>query len=367
MQNKDNSLLPASYITDPAILHNPAGIYADESRLFQGIPGIECTKKGRRFTIFYTGTETEGPGNFLLLQKSEDGLHFDKAFMAIIPNGEGTRCYDPTLWIDPLGRLWVFWAQSYTWYDGRCGVWAAVCGDPDAEELTFAPPRRIANGIMMNKPTVLSDGSWLLPCAVWAVSQSEFNWLPGERFSNVYRSCDNGESFTLLGGANYPDRGFDEHMVYQRGDGSLVMMIRGHKDIGVSESFDGGKTWTPGVDSGLKNPDSRFCVRRLKSGRLLLVNHVNFTGRNNLTAMLSEDDGRTWNTGLLLDARTWASYPDVCETPDGFIDIIYDYLRTSDREILIAHITEADILAGRLVTEGSRIPILVNKATGVKK
>ena len=35
------------------------------------------------------------------------------------------------------------------YFDGRIGVWAAVCDTPDAEQLTFAAPRRIANGIMM--------------------------------------------------------------------------------------------------------------------------------------------------------------------------------------------------------------------------
>ena len=366
MQNKGHAMLPARYLTDPAILHDPADVYADESRVFQGIPGIECTKGGRFYTVFYTGTKDEGNGNFLLLQRSDDGVNFSKPFMAILPPTEDTRCYDPTLWIDPLGRLWVFWAQSYGMYDGRCGVWCGICEDPDADEFTLSEPRRIAHGIMMNKPTVTRDGAWLFPCAVWAVCNSELNWLPEERFSNVYRTTDNGETFTRLGGADYPKRGFDEHMVYQRADGSLVMLIRGWKgDLGRAESSDGGVTWTKGVDSGLLSPGARFCVRRLKSGRLLLVNHKNFKGRNNLTAMLSEDDGETWSDGLLLDERWDVSYPDMVESPDGFINIIYDYNRYSDKEILLAHITEEDIIAGKLVNPASELRRIVNKAKGV--
>ncbi len=364
MKTKDNALLSARYLTDPAMLCDPHDIYSDESRKFQGIPGIECTKNGRYFTVFYTGTETEGNGNYLLLQKSDDGVGFGKPFMAVLPPTEDTRCYDPTLWIDPTGKLRLFWAQSCGLYDGRCGVWCAVCDDPEAGQITFGEPHRIANGIMMNKPTVTRSGAWLMPCAVWAYLDSEYNWLPEERFSNVYRSTDNGKTYTLIGSADYPNRCFDEHMIYERADGSLVMMIRGINDIGVSESTDGGVSWTKGVDSGLGSPGSRFCVRRLNSGRLLLVNHKNFNGRNNLTAMLSEDDGVKWSDGLLLDERTAVSYPDMVQTQDGFINIIYDYNRTTDKEILIARITEDDILAGTLMNPDSKLRILVNKAKG---
>ena len=367
MQDKDHALLLARYITDAAVLHDPSNIYADEVRQFQGIPGIECTRGGYYYTIFYTGMKTEENGNFLLIHRSNDGVNFGKAVMAILPPTEDTRCYDPTLWIDPNGRLWIFWAQSYGWYDGRCGVWCAVCDDPDAAEFHISQPRRIANGIMMNKPIVTKDGAWLLPCAIWVPWESEFNQLPEERYSNVYRSVDNGKSFQFIGSADYPFRECDEHMLYERADGSLVMLIRGTKDIGVSYSTDGGVTWTAGVESGIGSPVSRFCVRRLKSGRLLLVNHKNFQGRNNLTAMLSEDDGLTWSDGLLLDERNDVSYPDMAESVDGFINIIYDYNRIKDKEILYAHITEDDILAGRLVNSKSVLKSLINKATGGSK
>jgi hypothetical protein len=362
--DKDNSMLPARFIYDEELLSDPMSVYADESRKFQGIPGIECTSKGRFFTVFYTGTENEGNGNFLLLHKGTDVGNLGKAFMAVVPPTENTRCFDPCLWISPDGKLRLFWAQSCGWYDGRCGVWCAVCDDPDSDEVRFSEPRRIANGIMMNKPTVLSSGEWLLPCAVWAVCNSELNFLPNERFSNVYVSSDSGESYRLLGHSDCRDRHFDEHMIYEKADGTLVMLVRAKNGIAMALSTDRGSTWHSERDSGLGGPNSRFYVGRLKSGRLLLVNHVKFKGRNNLTAMLSDDDGATWNTGILLDGRNDVSYPDACEGPDGFIYIIYDYNRTKDKEILVAKLREEDIDSGRLVSEGSKLGIVVNKATG---
>ena len=211
--SKDNALLPARFITDKAVLADPDDVYADSSRRFQGIPGIERTQGGCLYTVFYTGTEKEGNGNFLLVHRSRDGVDFSETIMAVVPPSENTRCYDPCLWIAPDKKLRLFWAQSCGWFDGRCGVWCSVCENPDDAQPRFSPPRRIANGIMMNKPTALSTGEWLLPCAIWKVAGSRLNDLPEERFSNVYCSADSGNSYTLLGHSDYPDRHFDEHMI----------------------------------------------------------------------------------------------------------------------------------------------------------
>lgn len=365
--DKDNSLLPAGYIYDETILHDPNGVYADEARKFQGIPGIESTPGGRFFITFYAGMEDEGNGNFLLIYKSADGKNFGKAFMAVVPPAENTRCFDPCLWMSPDGKLRLFWAQSSTWFDGRVGVWCAVCDNPDADEVRFSAPERIANGVMMNKPIALKNGDWLLPCAILAACNSELNFIPDERFSNVYRSTDGGKTYRCIGHCDCPDRLIDEHMLYEREDGTLVMLVRTNYGIGESVSTDGGVTWSTGHDSGLGGPNSRFCVRRLRSGRLLLVNHKNFKGRNNLTAMLSEDDGHTWSDGILLDERNDVSYPDVTETADGYLHIVYDYHRYSDKEILVATLNEDDILAGKPVSEKAELKRVVIKAYGVKR
>ena len=80
--------------------------------------------------------------------------------------------------------------------------------------------------------------------------------------------------------------------------------------------------------------------------------------------MLSEDDGETWKGFLLLDERARVSYPDAAQSPDGMINIIYDWNRKDDKEILLARVTEEDILAGRLTDSRSELKLLLNKATG---
>ena len=345
------------FITDRTQLKK----YNSENRLWQGIPGIAVTPKGRTFLTFYSGGTKEQIGNFAVLLKADRDEAFGEPIAAAF--WENHRCYDPCLWLDPLGRLWFMWACA-----PDHAVYAVICDDPDAEELLWSGERIIGKDVMMNKPTVLSTGEWLFPMAVWdsgirAVS-CEYDSQTTDRGSFVYKTVDNGVSFTKYGKAEVKRRSFDEHMVLEFRDGSLGMYVRTFYGIGVSYSFDQGKTWTEGVDSGLGGPCSRFFIRRLKSGRILLINHYHYKGRNNLTALLSEDECKTWQYSLVLDERDNVSYPDAVEDENGYIHITYDRERgafetrledtyAQAREILIAKITENDIMAGRLVDDQS--------------
>ncbi len=349
------------FFTDKTTLEK----FSADKRLWQGIPSIEVTKGGRIFLTYYSGGTKEEIGNYCILAKSDGGEHFEDI---VITYEEGFRCYDPCLWIDPLGRLWFTWGIA-----PNHAVWAAICDDPDADELIWSKPRMIGREVMMNKPTVLSTGEWLFPIAVWNFSSVSggYNGVVDaagkqsdleERLAFAVKTVDRGNTFERLGGSNVPKRSFDEHIILEKNDGSLAMYVRTTYGIGVSYSYDRGKTWTQGENSGLRGPCSRFFIRRLKSGRILLINHFNYVGRSHLTAMLSEDDGKSWTYKLLLDERANVSYPDATESDHGYIYITYDRERgafldslekayASAREILMAKITEDDIIAGKLINE----------------
>lgn len=362
MSTSDSALQPPRLI-----FTSSESRHADSGRFWQGIPSLERTDNGTLYVIFYSGQKTEESGNFAVVMRSGDnGQNWISPWLIVEHDDPAVRVYDPNVWQDPLGRLWLFWAQSYDKYDGRAGVWAAVTEQPDAVSPRWSEPRRIANGIMMNKPAVLADGTWLLPCAVWASypGGEDHPELQEERFSNVYASTDQGATFTRRGGADIAERSFDEHMVVELRDGRLWMLVRTRYGIGQSFSSDGGASWTSGTDSGLGGPCSRFFIARLRSGRLLLVNHVDFTGRNNLAALLSDDDGKTWPHRLLIDERDHVSYPDAVEAEDGRILVVYDRDRYGQREILLASLTEADILAGRATDPRSWLQQVINRATG---
>ncbi len=311
--------------TDPALVAPPINTspgkeYADDTRMFQGIPGLSRAANGRLWALWYAGGTGEGELNYVVLVTSgDDGKTWSGPKLVIDPPGP-VRAYDPAIWHDPSGRMWVFWAQSYRWWDGRSGVWAVTTDDSDQENPKWTEPRRLCNGIMMNKPTVLSNGDWLLPVAIWKQPAKEsiehrFD-LPEERGGNIFISKDQGKTFQLLGQTDVPERTFDEHMIVERKDNSLWTLVRTRYGIGES---------------------------------------------------ISTDDGKTWQGGLLLDERSGVSYPDGVQSDDGTIYIIYDFARTRDKKILMATFTEEDVLAGKPVSDKARLRVLVNQATGTPK
>ena len=329
----------------------PLPRFTEAGRKWQGIPGLERAPEGRLWAAWYSGGCHEGPFNYIVLVTSDDdGTNWSDPLLVIDPPGI-IRASDPVLWHDPLGRLWLFWMQSAMigreTFDGRGGVWFIRTDDANSANPTWTAPQRLSNGIMMNKPTVLSTGEWLFPCAVWSYRRPYYHTLSTEQFSNVFVSRDQGESFGFLGCADIPNRSCDEHMIVERRDGTLWMLGRRTDGVGQAVSTDRGKTWTASPEPALPGPCSRFHIRRLQSGRLLLINHHEFTGRNRLTAFLSDDDGKTWPHHLLIDERTNVSYPDSIQAPDGRIHIIYDRNRLGEAEILYQSITEDDILASQ--------------------
>ena len=379
---QDASMIPAKLYVRPTEER-----FQDTYRRWQGIPSIEVTDGGKIFVNFYSGQDAEVGGNIMVLCVSTDGGKSFRSCEAVVEHPDPQcRIYDPCLWIDPHGVLWMSWTQARGFNDGRSGVWVSQCSDPDADNLVWSPPRRIANGIMMNKPIVTSKGDWIFPTAIWYDTSgsvpTERHGLENEQFSNVYASLDEGRTIALRGHADIPHRSFDENMIVEKRDGSLWMLTRTFDGIGESFSTDGGYTWTPGRKSHIDGPCSRFHIRRLRSGRLLMINHYQFDqridledimsqgnvkswkGRSHLTALLSEDDGQTWPYYLLLDERNEVSYPDAKEAADGMIYVCYDWERVTQREILMARFTEDDILQGHLSDKRSKLRVLVNKALG---
>jgi hypothetical protein len=333
----------------------PSADYADERRMHQGIPSIERAANGRLWAAWYGGGINEDHHNYVMLATSgDDGRSWSPLKLVLDPDGAGpVRAFDPCLWHDPQGRLWLFWGQKDS---ASMHNFALMTEDASEENPRWSQPRHLSAGVMLNKPTVLTSGEWLLPTCLWR----------DQRSSRILRSTDQGATFEEFGSATIPkyeDRNGDENMIIERRDGSLWMLVRTGYGIGESVSKDRGKTWTDVVPGSIRHAESRFFIRRLSSGRLLLVRHAG-TVRSHLTAYLSEDDGRTWGPGLLLDERGGVSYPDAVEGPPGQIHLIYDYNRkTVEKQVLMSVFDEAEVQR-QSFDSGARLQVLVNQATG---
>ncbi|MBX3741436.1 MAG: exo-alpha-sialidase [Akkermansiaceae bacterium] len=358
---------------------NPGPEYSEEQQDYAMVIGMDRTPKGRLWAAWVGGGDSP-LAYFIAATSDDDGKTWSHPRMVIRPGrtvtGLNRSVIVGNFWTDPTGKLWMFYDQSLEQFDGRAGVWAITCENPDDEKPTWSAPRRIWHGMSLNKPTVLSNGDWMLPISLWdrghikPVFGDAYPELDDQRMAHWFASSDRGKTWTRRGGVAFPKPRFDEHMLVELKDGRLRMLARNGDGIMESYSNDKGGTWSEPVPSEIKNPSSRFFFRRLQSGNLLLVKNGPLDRkfeRTHMTAYLSDDDGKTWKGGLVIDEREDVSYPDGFQAPDGRIYIIHDRERSKQREILFAKFTEADILAKDFVTEGSAGKIPVFKGRGARK
>ncbi|NND08400.1 MAG: exo-alpha-sialidase [Saprospiraceae bacterium] len=334
-----------SFLNPPQIIdaHTADELYLKSNRKFSGIPSMAIAKNGRIWAVWYAGiTPAEDHNNYVVVATSIDGGETWEEMFFIDPDREGpVRSFDPQVWIDPGGKLWVFWAQTIGLDGSISGIWCMQATDGEDEDTKWSKPRRLHDGIMMNKPTVLDDGTWLIPAATWMLTNNS---------AKVLASSDQGKTWMLRGAVNVPReaRSPDEPMIVERRDGSLWILVRTRYGIGESTSADKGVTWSPLIPSSIGHATARFFIRRLSSGNLLLVKHGPIsqrTDRSHLMAFISKDDGRSWSKGLMLDQRLGVSYPDGQQTQDGTIWIVYDFDRRGEQQILMTTFSEEDVLA----------------------
>lgn len=368
----------------PFINTRPGSAYLDRVRNYNMVIGGDVTPGGRLWAAWVSGGDD--PNAYFVLASSDDrGETWSAPRLVIDPpdhrSGLRVSVIVGNLWTDPLGRLWLFFDQGFEQFDGRSGNWCIRCDNPDADVPVWSQPQYIGYGMTLNKPLVHSSGDWLLPVSLWdrskikpavlALEPHPFTELDAFRMSNVFASADQGQSWARRGGVKIPRPQFDEAVLVERRDGSVWMSCRSETGIWDSISADRGATWSEPVESAIGHINARHFVTRLHSGRLLLVKHgrevlVATEKRRDLTAYLSDDDGHTWQGGLLLESRQErdCSYPDGFQFADGTIGVLYDYGRADPSEIMLARFTEADVLAGKIISQGSRLGILVSRATG---
>jgi hypothetical protein len=368
----------------PFINTRPGSAYLDRVRNYNMVIGADVTPGGRLWAAWVSGGDD--PNAYFVVASSDDrGESWSQPRLVIDPpdhpSGLKVSIIVGNLWTDPLGRLWLFFDQGFEQFDGRSGNWCIRCDNPDAAEPVWTAPRRIGFGMSLNKPIVHSSGDWLLPVSLWdrgkikptvlAIEPNPYPELDPLRMSNVFVSRDKGESWERRGGVSIPRPQFDEAVLIERAGGEVWMSCRSETGIWESSSHDVGASWSEPARSAIGHINARHAIRRLASGNLLLVKHGTEVGtatakRRDLTAFLSDDDGRSWKGGLLLEGRAErdCSYPDICQFADGSIGVLYDYGRADPSEIMLARISERDVLAGQLVEGSSRLSLLVSRAIG---
>jgi len=362
----------------PKLIFDPFPAYALKYLPFAMAASIEVTRGGRIWTCWAGGED--GPEAYLLVSCSDsDGKSWRDPAFVIDPRAQGlpmgTRL--GALWLDPQGRLWLFFHQSVGMFDGSCSNWFTRCDDPDSDTPSWSEPCYIGFGASLNKPIVRENGEWILPVSLWERWHIDepyadcYRELDAVRGANVFVSDDEGGHWRHRGGTIFEDSYFNEHSVVELGDGRLWMLSRCRREIAQSFSDDGGKAWQPQT-TAFPHVNSKCVARRLKSGNILLIKHgqdmtTATPERSHLTAFLSRDDGQTWSGGLLLDERAKVSYPDIAQAPSGDVHVHYDRNRKSDAEILFAQFREEDVLTSKLVSPNASMKNIIKSKQGMNQ
>jgi hypothetical protein len=152
----------------PKLIANPGSTtdYNRAKRTCTGVPSIAVSRGGRLWAAWFSGT-TPGeiiercPNAYVVVSTSGDGGKTWKEVLAIDPDGAGPlKAYDPHPWIDPDGKLWVFFTLPYPLHKH---AWAITAEDGDQESPAWSPPHPVFEGVLLNKPAVLANGDWLFP------------------------------------------------------------------------------------------------------------------------------------------------------------------------------------------------------------
>lgn len=306
---------------------------------------------------------------------------------------------NPVLFIDPQGRLWMYWitvlanlwessllkyriSSNYTeaggppvweWQDNihitptqfpedLKEEWARFeqqfpdlipdsrkyFADLHGDEFTAYHMRNVHNRLQQRlgwmtriHPLLLPSGKWLLPLYTDAFS-----------ISIIAITEDGGKTWQtsspLVGFGNI------QPSLIRKSDGTIVAMMRENgprQRIRIASSSDEGMTWSAVTEMDFPNPGSSVETIRLANGHWLLMYNDTTDGRHSLNLSLSGDEGQTWKWHRHLEreepGKGSFSYPSLIQARDGTIHATYSsHLPEKQKSIRHAAFNEEWIQAG---------------------
>lgn len=236
---------------------------------------------------------------------------------------------NPVVWQAPDGKVWLFYVvrPGATWSTSRI---AAKVSDDGARTWSDSTIISWEEGMMVrSRPIVLRDGTYLLPVYHETGYDTE---KVGDDTTAVFLRLAPGERTWTESNRVTARMGALQPAVVELGDGRLIALCRrgGDYDPGndgfvvKTESSDGGRTWSAGVETEFPNPNAAVDLLRLDDGRLLFVYNHSMDDRTPLAAAISSDQGRTW-TRLddIADGDNSYAYPYAIQTRDGRVHVVY--------------------------------------------
>jgi len=256
---------------------------------------------------------------------------------------------NPAVWQAPDGVLWNFFVvrPGTTWSTSRT---AAKISRDRGETWSDAFIVAWEAGMMVrSRPILLADGAYLLP--LYHETGSDPDRTDPDTSSVFFRFDPKTKVWTESNRVK-SRLGNLQAAVVETEPGRLLALCRRGGDyepgedgnVVRTESTDGGKTWTPGVETEFPNPNAAVELIRLRNGHLLVIYNDSPNDRTPLRAAISTDGGKTWPYRRnIAEGPGDFAYPTAIQTKDGRIHVTY----TSDERTVLrrAIFPESAILA----------------------
>ena len=281
------------------------------------------------------GGADEAPSVLLSAISSDNGATWQNERTVASMKDGCVNVYSPNLFRLKSGRILLLFKRymHLVWGEEIRASTYIMYSDDEGE--TWSKEKTIWENskIHTHNDTILRlrDGSIVFPietCDKWDVD--------GQEFVSVMRSDDELETFTQSNWITCDKRGLMEPCIAELNDGKLVMVMRTQLGfVYISESVDGGRTWTQARASSLDAPESCPCVAKVPNSDAILVvwnNHkpdnsspTHGGRRNPLTLAISRDGLKTFTD--FYDLETDYDYaftnPSILVTEDGLFIMNY--------------------------------------------
>lgn len=323
------------------------------------IPGIIRTEKGSLVACFDARYGHEGDLcadiDVASVRSTDGGQTWTLPEVCFDAGPGGTNgCGDPCILQDKKGRIWIqalvchfgggaSLGVSQTGFDkDKTGQWGIVYSDNDGktwckeymnvtkqvkkDEWTciLAGP---GNGICTKK------GYIVFPAQIWQ------NGANPRCRSTICYSKDGGKTWKM--GTGLPCSS-SECQIVELKDGTIMINCRNEGGGGkrvIYVTKDMGETWEPHETNvkGLNEPYPQPCqggfvsVQTKKYGRLLLFSNPQVYPRALMIVRASQDEGKTWNEGIMYDKRRCMGYSCMAMTDPDNVGIIYETCHTNGK------------------------------------
>ncbi len=328
------------------------------------IPNIEKTAhcssliqlpNGNLMVSFYAGTAEANPDTKIYTSTFNHKLN---AWCNpwIILNTEGKSNGNAILFINKKDRIFLFnntihkewrrFPKLWNWAltDNRV-MYSDDFGKTWSENRPLFPNKIGWN--FKNKALYLKDGTVLFSLyddyyfkSYILISKDDGeSWNLSNPIITIHRPSGLREHFLKLIDHFFPIFGNIQPTLIERENNNILAFLRPHnlKKVLISESKDGGYTWSKTKKTILNNPGSGIDAIKLVNGNVIMVYNNSETSRSVLNIALSEDDGNTWRFNKILENEKGMefSYPVIIQGSEGLVHITYTYKRVCIKHVIL--------------------------------